>query len=149
MNLIFEFIYSEFDNVSIIIEFPFLNIINMHHFFLVRHSSGSYRCSLQPCPMCVGQVGRSCGALWLLLSFPSNCCTKPVCVYMEVLLNCNLYFCGYLCHVNLKNLKFATPLVKHYNTYFSPVSSLPKKWMTTVLKTKLENTVNNPAIPGR
>lgn len=34
------------------------------------------------------------------------------------------------------------------NTYFRPVSSFPKKWMTTVLKTKLENTVNNPAIPG-
>lgn len=74
---------------------------------------------------------------------------------MEVLLKCNLYFCGYLWHVdqkicinNLKNVKFSTPL-KYYNTYFSPVSSLPKKWMTTVLKTKLENTVNNPAIPGR
>lgn len=35
-----------------------------------------------------------------------------------------------------------------WNTYFRPVSSFPKKWMTTVLKTKLENTVNNPAIPG-
>lgn len=32
-------------------------------------------------------------------------------------------------------------------TYFRPVSSFPKKWMTTVLNTKLENTVNNPAIP--
>lgn len=33
------------------------------------------------------------------------------------------------------------------NTYFRLVSSFPKKWITTVLKTKLENTVNNPAIP--
>lgn len=74
---------------------------------------------------------------------------------MEVLLGV-IYVFVVICAVNekicinkLKNVKFSTPLVKHYNTYFSPVSSLPKKWMTTVLKTKLENTVNNPAIPGR
>lgn len=32
--------------------------------------------------------------------------------------------------------------------YLRLVSSFPKKWITTVLKTKLENTVNKPAIPA-
>lgn len=34
------------------------------------------------------------------------------------------------------------------NAYLRLVSSFPKKWITTVLKTKLENTVNKPAIPA-
>lgn len=33
------------------------------------------------------------------------------------------------------------------NTYFKPVNSLSKKWMTTVLNTKLEKIVKRPAIP--
>lgn len=33
--------------------------------------------------------------------------------------------------------------------YLRPVSSLSRKWMTTVLNTKLENIVNRPAMPAR
>lgn len=33
--------------------------------------------------------------------------------------------------------------------YLRPVSSLSRKWMTTVLKTKLENMVKRPAMPAR
>lgn len=35
----------------------------------------------------------------------------------------------------------------YYHTHLRPVSSFPKKWMTTVLKTKLENSVKTPVIP--
>jgi len=41
------------------------------------------------------------------------------------------------------------PSEKHKLTYLRPVRSLPKKLTTPTLKTKLENTVNRPAMPAR
>ena len=34
-----------------------------------------------------------------------------------------------------------------YATYLTPVGSIPKRWMTALLNTKLENIVNSPAMP--
>lgn len=37
---------------------------------------------------------------------------------------------------------------QHLGTYLRPVSSLPRKWTTTMLKTRLENAVKIPAMPA-
>lgn len=47
------------------------------------------------------------------------------------------------------NAQQADKMIDLGQSYLRPVSSLSKKWITTVLNTKLEKMVKRPAIPGR